>query len=299
LTPWPAESLAQALDLTAVEGPLPNDFAQDLSGLHWNTTTRVLWATRNGGTGGSKAWALEEDGNGSMRVGTRGGVRAEWTGLGDAESVTQAPGMVDDVLVIDEATGVVTQWDFSVGETHVAVTSWDLSAFLPVYNGDLGPEAMTFVPDAALVAGGFVDGSGAAWSGGSPLGGLLFVGHQAGGNVYAFVLGANGMPTHVGTYATGVSETAGLEWDAHTAHLLAWHSASFNQLSVLRLSSEPGTGGVRVFHVDARFDSPGSGNHEGMAVMDTCTGNTRWLWLATDDGGDHALRVFTSFPCDL
>ena len=61
--PWPAEPLAQATNLTSIEGPGENDFYFDLSGAVWNPVTRRLWVVRNGpGGSNSKFWAIRENG---------------------------------------------------------------------------------------------------------------------------------------------------------------------------------------------------------------------------------------------
>lgn len=286
-----------------MEGPLPNDFAEDLSGLHFNAGTGVLWVSRNGGTGGSKVWALEQDGGGAWLVATRNGARAEWSGFGDAESLTQAPGMVDDVLVLDEGNARVTWYSLATGGVRTSLTHWNVGGPMPEYDGDLGPEAITFVPDDALATSGFVDGLGVPLTLPNPLGGILLVGHQNEGHIYAFRLPQGQSAEHLGTYETGRTEVAGLEWDSLNARLLIWHGASFNQLSVSLLTSSV-AGSVRRLDVVQRYRPPGGGNHEGIAVTSTCrelpdTRRVRTFLLATDDAGDNALRAFSGFPCSF
>jgi len=299
--PWPAETLASATNLTAVEGPTPNDFGQDLSGAHWNADSQTLWLTRNGGTGGSKVWAVESDGAGGWQVATRGGQRAEWTGFGDAEGITQAPGLTaDHVLVLVEGADEVRHYDLSVGGTATLVHTWTFASLVPAYNGDLGSEAITFVPNNALTRTGFVNGQGQPDTATGGLGGLVLVGHQAGGHVYALDLElapAVGVRL-VGDFQTGFAETAALEWDAASDRLLIWHGDGRNDLEVARLASTL-QGNTRALDSEVTYDLPGGANHEGLAVMDAsfCVSGNRGLWLTTDDGGNNALYLFASFPC--
>jgi len=87
--PWPAEPAAQAVNLTSIEGPEPNDFHEDLSGSFWNPRQHRLWLCRNGGATGSKFWAVVPNVGGSFDVEYRAGLRGEWTGFGDLEDITQ------------------------------------------------------------------------------------------------------------------------------------------------------------------------------------------------------------------
>src|SRR5262245_7909759 len=175
--PWPAEAVTAAVNLTPIEGPIPNDFYTDMSGASWNPVTRRLWVERNKGP--SKFWALVEDGAGSFKVDERDGNRGEWTGFGDLESMTQADLTADVVYLMIEGEERIKSYDVYVYGTAILLHDWDTRPFLPLA-GELGAEAIAFAPDSALVAGGFVDSTGAPYVSTEGLGGLMFLAHQNG-----------------------------------------------------------------------------------------------------------------------
>jgi hypothetical protein len=202
--PWPAEPAGSATNLTSVEGPEPNDFHSDMSSAFWNETTRRLWVCRNGPGGSqSKFWALVEDGAGSFKVDERAGNRGEWTGFGDLEEVTQANLAEDTVYALIEGEERVKEYDVSIYGTATLRNDWNLAPYLPL-NGGYGSEGLAFVPDSFLAANGFVDRNGAPYVSRNGMGGLMFVGHQNGGAVFAFDLNRiNGTFDFVGEYRTG------------------------------------------------------------------------------------------------
>ncbi len=297
--PWPAESPAAAANLTAIEGPGVNDFHEDLSGAFWNPFEPCLWLCRNGGAGGSKIWKLVPDGANSFQVASIAGQRAEWTGFGDCEALALATfAEPASVFTIEEGSSSVREWDLSA-PAAVLRRTWNLSAFVPVYAGGLGLEALAFVPDAALVAGAFVDGNGAPYTSTQGMGALAFVGHQNGGHVYVFDLNrTSGALVFVGEYATGDPELAELTFDPSLGVLYAWHGGGRNDLEILRLASV-GSGPIRTFDRVLTYDYPGAENQEGFAVQWSpggCAG-VRGAFVTTDDGGANALRWFRQFPC--
>lgn len=297
--PWPAEPVGSATNLTSVEGPEPNDFHSDLSGAFWNESTRRLWVCRNGPGGDqSKFWALVEDGPGSFKVDERAGLRGEWTGFGDLEEITQANLSEDTVYLMIEGEESVKEYDVSTYGTAVLRHNWNLSAFLPL-NGGYGAEGLAFVPDGFLAAAGFVDRNGQPYTSRNGMGGLMFVGHQNGGAVFAFDLNRfNGTFDFVGEYRTGYAETAGLMFDRSTGRLYIWHDDAFDTLETTTLASDPVSGqSYRRFRIERAFDGPDHRNNEGFAVMpiSECVDGRRSAFMTIDGGGFSSLLWYRQF----
>ncbi|MBI1854024.1 MAG: hypothetical protein HYR85_27110 [Planctomycetes bacterium] len=295
--PWPAESLANATNLTAIEGPGANDFYFDLSSAVWNSETRTLWVCRNGPSPDSKVWALVEDGAGSFEVSAPGGLRAEWTGFGDAEALTQADFAEDVVYVMAEGEERIKEYDLSTPGVQVLNNDWNTRPYLPL-SGGLGSEAITFVPDSFLTAIGFVDANGLPYTSTQGMGGVMMVGHQNGGAIYVFDLNrTTGGFVYVGEYLTGDTETADLEFDRSTGLLYVLHDDA-DSLEVLDLTSTAVVGQTyRQFTSIETFDLPSVDDYEGIAVVDAadCHNGERSLFLTIDDGGATSLLWFKEF----
>lgn len=297
--PWPAEPLSESTNLTSIEGPEPNDFHADMSGASWNPVTRTLWVCRNGPGGDqSKFWALVEDGSGGFEVAYRNGNRAEWTGFGDLESITQADLEEDVVYLLIEGEENVRAYDVSTYGVAVLLNDWDLSPYLPL-SGGYGAEGLTFVPDSALSTAGFVDPAGNPVTSSGGMGGLMFVGHQNGGSVYAFDLDrARNAVRFVGEYRTGYSETAGLEFDRSTGMLYIWHDDVHDTLEKTTLRSTAVAGqSYRRFDIVASWNGPDHSNNEGIALMgvEDCANGRRGLFMTIDGGGYSSLRWYREF----
>jgi hypothetical protein len=301
---WPAEPATNATNLTGIEGPAwDNDFYTDLSGAVWNPVTRSLWLCRNNGP--SKIWAVVEDGAGSFQIEYRNGQRGEWSDFGDLEGLTFGDFNDETTLyLIVEGQERIKEVDLSVYGTAVTRNDWDTAPHLPAAGGS-GAEGITFVPDAFLVAQGFVDGGGAPYSSTSGMGGLMLVGHQNGGRVYAFDLDrSNSAFVFVGEFLTAADETAALEFDRSTGLLYIWHGASHNTLEVARLSSAV-VGNDRKLDTVKTHGGPGtvlfgSANHEGIALTPgvPCASGQRDLFMTTDGGGASSLLWYRQFPCE-
>ena len=301
--PWPAEPVEQAVNLTGIEGPLINDFHKDLSGAVWDPRAHRLWVCTNSRED-SAIWVVEPDGAGGFRIGERGGQRGEWTGFGDLEALTLAD--LDEperLYLMLEGINEIHEYDLSDFSQKVRVNAWQTGAWMPE-GGSEGAEALTFVPDAFLAAQGFVDESGAPYLSRHGMGGLMFVGHQSNGVLYVFDLDRQGGTfDFVGSYRTGASETAGLEFDRSAGELYIWHDDAFDTLEVARLSSSE-VDGQRVIDAARIYQGPGkmlfgSDNHEGIALMSTpeCQGGRRGLFMTTDGGSFWSLLWYRQFPC--
>jgi hypothetical protein len=300
---WPAELAPNATNLTHIEGPiLDNDFGTDLSGAVYNPVTRSLWLCRNGGP--SKIWVAVEDGAGSFEIGYDNGNRGEWSDFGDLEGLTFADfNDATTLYLMVEGQERIKEVDLSTYGTAVTNNDWDTSPHLPLAGGS-GAEGITFVPDSYLVAQGFVDGSGAAYSSTGGMGGLMLAGHQNGGKIYAFDLDRTDSSfTFVGEYLTSADETAALEFDRSTGLLYIWHGAGHNTLEVARLSSAI-AGSDRKLDTVKTHGGPGvvlfgSDNHEGIALTpgSPCPTGQRDLFMTTDGGGAASLLWYKQFPC--
>ena len=296
--PWPAEPATEAVNLTSLEGPEPNDFHEDLSGAFWNPKQHRLWLCRNGGATGSKFWAVVPNAGGSFDVDYRAGLRGEWTGFGDLEDITQVDLDADVLYLMVEGEERVKSYDVSVYGSAVLVRDWNLRPFLPL-NGGAGAEGVAFVPDRFLAAAGFVGNDGAPRTGAHGMGGLMFVGHQNGGALYVFDLDPNSNAfTFVGEYRTAYDETAALHFDRGNGRLYIWHDAGWDTWEVSDLTSTPIAGGsARQLRAVRTFTGPHHRNNEGLtlASIDECSGGLRNAFLTTDGGGYESLTWFRSY----
>lgn len=302
--PWPAEPFAQAINLTAIEGPGVNDFHVDLSGAVWNPVTQRLWVCRNGPNASqSKLWAIVEN-NSTFSIDTQGPLRGEWTGFGDFEGIA-LPDLTDTrMLAIIEGEERIKEFDVSTYGVQTLLNDWNTSGCLPGEGG----EGIAFVPDSHLAAAGFVDDAGQPYTSQGGMGGLVFVGHQALGRIYVFDLVRGGGPnafTVVGEYVTGFAEIAELSFDSSTGLLYVLHDASFDVIEALDLSSVPSpgiascgaAGSLRRFNTVASYSFPTTGNFEGMTIVSraVCENGGRRLFLTIDDGGPGSLFMFEHF----
>jgi len=300
--PWPAESLASAVNLTAIEGAGMNDFYHDLSGAFWNPDTRRLWLARNGTGGASRLWAVAEDGLGGYEIDEKLGNRGEWSGVGDAEGVTQADLAEDVVYLIIEADERIREYDVSTYGVATLNNNWDTSMDLPGAGND-GCEGIAFVPDAFLTAAGFVDQNGAPYVSTGGMGGVMMVGHQNGGAIFVFDLNrATETYSFVGEYLTGYTETAELHFDRSTGLLYVWHDTA-DVLEVSDLGSAAVGGQTyRQLDVIASYDGPSSLNWEGFTLVSTddCADGKRSCFMTVDDGLGTSLVLFEDFTleCD-
>lgn len=307
--PWPAEDGGDATNLSTIPGDtrcvlgfsvVDNDFSRNLSGAVWNPETQTLWlVVNNPGT----LFAAVQDG-GRWRLAEQGGVDANWEldEIGDAEAVTQVDFDQGHMVYTLAEGGVVNQWDTSDFGDVTRVHHWELAE---VRNGNGGGEGLTFVPDSFLAAEGFVDSDGAPYVSVNGMGGLMFVGFQGNGDLFAYDLDPNDDDGVflVGRYKTGGDETAGLEFDRSTSVMHIWHDSSIDQLELIRLSSTV-SGADRVMDTQVTYEGPDltremDDNIEGIAVIpvDACVDGRRRLWLATDGGHCFSLMMYEDFPC--
>ncbi|MEQ1504885.1 MAG: hypothetical protein ABMB14_21805 [Myxococcota bacterium] len=293
--PWPALAVQWLLETEPA-------LEVSLSGAAWDPVNHRLWVVRN--SGGAAVWRLVQDAIGRWIVDEdTAHVRAEWldvSGLSglDLESLTipDPVGAPDVVYLMAEGDEQIVAFDLSVPGEAEPVGVWDTSPYLPLLD-QLGSEGLTFVPDGALAAAGFVDGDGLPRVSAGGMGGLFFVGHQNGGKVYAFDLGAFDTVAHVGTFDTARLDTSGLEFDAATNRLYLWHGVT-NTLEITRLTSSDTGGTYRKLDTEYVFQHPSDMNLEGIAVTggDDCADGTRSLFLIADDGGPASIQLYSDWP---
>lgn len=283
-SPWPAEAWANTTNLSSLHA----SFGNNLSGAHWNPVKRQLWLANNSGN----FLKLEEDGLGSFSV------TANWVAGGDLEGITQANLYDTTVFLIDEhdASNKAYIKEFDVRTNGVNIIhTWDITSNIPAYNGSSGPEGIVFVPDNWLAYNGFRDKNGNLCTSVNGMGGLMFVAHQNGGNIYVFDLNrTNNTYTFVGEYATNRSESADLAFDRTTGYLYIWHNpANTNFLELVNLSSVAQST-IRKFTMIKEYNGPIAGNLEGFALTPAST-NENWIWITVDDnsnGTQPGLRWF-------
>ncbi len=306
---WPAESAAMATNLTEVGGPIecvlgfalaPNDLSENLSGAVWNPMSNTLWLVKNNEP---SLYAVVQDGAG-YRYANKAGVPASWEmpALGDVEGVTQVDfADTDIVYTLNEGQGTINRVDTTDYNNVVITHAW---AQLPNLGGS-GAEGLTFVPDAFLVAQGFVDQAGTPYASTLGMGGLMFVGHQSDGALHVYDLNPadDSDYVYVGKFMTGADETAGLEFDRSTGVLFMWHDASIDELELVSLSSTA-SGAVRVMDTIVTYSGPAltaemSSNLEGIAItpVSDCVNGRRRLWITIDGGDCSSLMMFNQFPC--
>lgn len=291
-TPWPGEPWQQAQNLTFLD----DDFGKNLSGATWNPETRTLWVCVNAP---GKFLAIVEDCAGSYKVDVRNGQRGEWAPGGDLEGITQADYKDQSVYLMAEGEDIIRRFDTSVYGVVKLTHSWNIKPHVPT-SGGAGSEGITFVPDSWLTSKGFVDKAGAPYVSRNGMGGLFFVAHQNGGQVYVFDLSTAGTALNfVGAYKTSRTESSGLEFDRSNGRLYVWHNLGTNYLEITDLASVALADGTRQFKTLKEYDSPKAGNLEGVAITPTSARDHK-LFLVDDDNQDGAaLMGFRSFAPDV
>ena len=273
--PWPAESNTSAVQLTAIDSGLN---AANWSGAFWNPDARRLWLACNSGY----FWALAEDGAGRFQVATNAaGVQAKWSPGGDLEAICQTDSDTDLVYLMDE-NGWIREYDVRTNGVINATRSWDVQALCPETDGS-GGEGLAFVPDEFLRRQHFCDSNGVPYVSTNGMGGLMFIGYQYDGFVYALDLNRT-FNTYgfVGRYKTGRTETADLEFDRASGKLHVWHNTGDNYLEVVELHSVV-DGADRRLRPLAEYVGPRTGNLEGFAVVPSAATNDSGGCILTDD----------------
>ncbi len=305
-TPWPGSPDVAAADRA-------DTFGEDLSGLAYEAgaASDVLWAVENGN---GRLYRLVFDGtnwvpdsgdwiNGSdLRY-------PDGTGTVDAEGVgLAAGGSAGGVYVSSERNNdadevsrpSVLRYDVSGPATElVATREWNLASALPVLTANGGLEGISWIPDTALVASGFVDETtGAAYDPADYPAhgdGLFFVGVETDGNVYGFSLNDDGSFDLVATIISGFELVAELEYDAASGALLVvCDDACDGQITRFEVGDSGAFEPVVTYARPA--DMPNIAN-EGFALAPQCVNGARAAFWADDaDTEGFSIRVGT-FAC--
>jgi len=273
----------------------PGPFGSNVSDVTWNPLTKTLWTVENS--------------PGIFRKSIIDSVTSQWVVVqswqpgSDIEAIAIRDFNDASIFLGVERDNVNHRLirEYSLAPLAL-LRSWDL---LPMLFGmaNEGLEALTFVPDAALTAMGFVDSTGAPYTASHfGTGGLFFAGHQTNAKIYVFDidrtnLGINLPFVHVTTIPTNQTEIASLTFDRDTGLLYAWHDAAINRLQVF---CPDGNGHfTRIVRYENPF--PNDWNIEGIAFVDRtkCANGKRSILFTRDQNGsnDPSLYEDTQFPC--
>lgn len=307
---WPGTA-----DVVTVDEP--GVFGTNMSGLSYEpavgSAPAVLWAVQNSP---SKLYRLLNNGTSWVSDATNwaSGRLVHYlngTGAPDCEGITKGPDVNAPVMYVaterDNNNNSVSRLTILRVDTSstagdlVTTNEWNLTADLPTVGPNLGLEAITFAPDAALVAGGFFDESkGAAYN---PAlyanhgAGLFFVGVEGNGNVYAYALDhvANTF-TRVASFGSGQSGIMDLAYDRENNYLWGYcDNTCGNKSTIFRLNA----GSFQIARVYGPPASLPASNNEGItfAPSTECNAGQRaFFWSDDDEIGSHALRR-GSIPC--
>jgi hypothetical protein len=233
------------------------------------------------------------------------------TGNPDAEGVTRAD-LADPAIYVaaernNAASGVsrlsVLRFDPTGADAPLVAThEWNLTGDLPAVGPNLGFEAITWIPDAHLVARGFFDErAGAPYAPAAYPGhgaGLFFLGVEGTGAIHAYALDQTGGTfARIATIASGHPGVMGLEFDRAAGALWAvCDDTCAGQINLLQIDATPGTAAQGRFRVAKRFARPAgmpNVNNEGFAIAPAaeCSGGLKAVFWSDDGNTDgHALR---------
>ncbi|GAA1707170.1 hypothetical protein GCM10009808_26480 [Microbacterium sediminicola] len=251
-----------------------NQFGADLSGLAYEATGEgrgTLWAVQNGdgllyklewnGTAWVPVAGDWADGKTLTYPDGTGTVDAEGIGLVDGSSST---GVYVSSERNNDASSVsrpsVLLYDVSAaGTTLAASMEWNLASLLPTLPANGGLEGVTWIPDSALVAEGFIDESTTALYDPATYAdhgqGLFFVGVEGTARIYAVALMGDGSAALVATIDPKLAVVADVFYDATTDLLWAvCDDACAGQTAVLQIAQEGPF--VGTFQVTAAFENP-------------------------------------------
>ena len=305
ILPWPGLDNVKTVDSQ-------NQFGDNLSGLHYqpatSTSPAVLFGALNSPSllyrllFNGTTWASDTSNGWSSGKNLR---YPSGTGNPDTESVTRAEAEVPALYVSTErnndASSVsrlsILRVDTSTAGTElVATNEWNLNADLPVVGANLGLEAITWVPDAFLVAKGLVDRNtnlpynAASYANHGT--GLFFVGVEGTGMVHAYALDHSGSGfNRIASFTSGFPAVMGIEFDRETGNLWAiCDNTCGNATTVLGIDSG-------AFVVKKKFARPSTlpdSNNEGIAIApesECVAGVKPFYWADDSHFGGFALRT--------
>jgi hypothetical protein len=229
----------------------------------------------------------------------------------DAEGMTLAgaPGVAyvasEGGPASDPNRQTVLRYDYATPDLALKPThEWNLTADLPPVDNNLGLEAIAWVPDAYLVARGFLDEStGQAYQPAAYAGhgsGLFFVGLELNATIYAFALDHQSGGAHrIATIRSGQLGVMDMSFDPDLGVLWAeCDDFCGNRVTLLAVETDPSSPMHGRFVIKHGFTRPitlPKTNTEGItfAPVAECSpaGQRRFFW--SDDAAleGHALRM--------
>jgi len=276
----------------------------EASGLHWNPLTQRLYLVQD---------------DGRLRVLQYNAGTGNFSALankaipGGPEGITQADFSANEFYVIDENNYQIRKFSHNGNFSNIIeARHWNLlqSPSPMPDTGNVGPEGICFVPDAALSAMGFVsEASGQPYISTKGMGGLLFIAHQNGGYLWVYDVNpeADNDFLYVGKYKTNRAESCDLAFDRSTNLLYVLHNIDSNYLEVTDLASSVESGERKMHTVSEYFvaNPTVNINVEGVAITPKCDDPVHVsVWLCRDVGtGDGSLstdilRQFSPFTSD-
>jgi hypothetical protein len=301
---WPASSWSTATNLTNI---MDTGGVTDLSGLHFNPTNNRLYAVQGDGRVRVLQWNTTT--NSFIQIGNK-------VIDGGPEGITQANLYANEFYTIDENNYEIRRYTHTANfSTVTEFKHWNLlNSPSPMQDtNNSGPEGIVFIPDSFLSSIGFVSQqTGQLYTSVKGLGGLFFVAHQDGGNIWVFDVNPNTDNdfAYVGKYQTNHPESCDLAFDQSTGLLYILHNiAGNNRLEVTNLTTTlNGAGRKFVYSKDYLITNPTGNNDniEGFALTPKCpeTGITS-AWLCRDvennesqSTQEDALRWFPTFIAD-
>lgn len=214
-SPWPGGA-----DVTVLDDA--NWFSGDMSGIDYEPSPTggvgTLWAVENG-NGLLYKMTADATGTWSLAAGWENGRVLRFpdgTGTVDAEGVTVVdgePGVVYVSAERDNDSGSISRpsvlrYDVTGSGELVATMEWNLADDFPGLGANAGLEGVTWIPAAALIAGGFDSAAVAD--------GAFVVGVEGTGEAYMYSLGADGSAVQLATIdttAVAFSMVADVQWD--------------------------------------------------------------------------------------
>jgi Lamin Tail Domain len=317
--PWPSTDPVITVDDSG-------EFASNLSGLSYQPATSsepdVLWGIQNGP---SKLYRLllnpvtqtwESDTANDWGAGKTIHY-LDGTGDPDSEGVSKAELADAAIYVSTERDNdnnqvnrfSVLRYDTTAAGTDLTATNdWELTPDLPAMGINLGLEAITYIPDTALVAGGFFDEAASVPYDPSRYPnhgtGLFFVGLESNGVIYAYALDhADNSFTRVATFPSGQVSIMDLSYDRDVGYLWAQcDNTCGNKATVFRIDTAPLSPTLGRFQIGRVFDRPETlpdSNFEGIGIApeSECAGGLKHFFWSDDSALDmHSIRR-GSIPC--
>ncbi len=314
---WPGGNAVTTVDPA-------NTYASDLSGLQYEpaqgAVPAVLWAVQNGP---SKLYRLLYNGTNWVSDTSNGWGSGKTlhfpngTGTPDSEAVTKLAFGTSTLYVSTERDNQdlnvsrlsVLSFDGSSADSTLNAThEWNLTGDQPQVGPNLGLEGLAWIPDAYLVAKGFLDeNSNAAYDPAhyaNHAGGIFLVGVEQTGMIYGYALDhVGGGFTRVATILSGQMSVMELAFDREVGYLWSvCDDTCMGRINLLDIDTRAASPTRGKFVVRQGFERPSTMpnlNNEGfsMAAESTCQNGFKSAFYSDDSStGGHAIRR-DSIPC--